>query len=438
MKKNLVLALCAATVIGASAQAIDIKKPDLGALKNVAGTTTANSENKAKEEAQQKAFQAAIDTANSKLATAKSLANTSIWTLGELILDEETYKGFASKKSDAATADEVLKALNTKLAAELKIKDFNSTDIVEIATPNNTKYVNAVKNLQIASNRYENIMNNMSPSFKKVLDGDYSMLAVKSQLAESAKLTKNVKSVSMGQNSLLNKLNKVNEKAKVSIVIPDSEKVVYNKDGVVGSINYQLDSINGEVNKAYDDIINAFHLQEDVKSLKAKMLEQDKDAMGKVSSDKAAGESYDELAKQQAIVAKLNDKNAISNLDAKQKTAIVNAGAKLLASGVNYTALGLQCTKLGMAISAKPIIAAPLALEVGQLKYTAKVLKNSATSVKKVSGPMVKVAKASGVYEDMKNMMKDTVKATLKSSAESKANSKVNGLTSGLTSKLKK
>lgn len=374
----------------ASANALELKSPVAGVgLKAVGGANTAAaSEKEAKQAALQKAFESSIVTANKNLALANTMAQDALWTLGDVILDEEVMKDLKSRKSEAGIDGELTKALNTAL----KAKDFDSSEL----TAQNTKYVQAVTKLQISHNRYENIMNNMSPNFKKVLDGELSMLAAKTQLIESGKLTKNVKSVSTSQGAVLRKLNNINEKNSVYITIPDSEKVKYNKDGVVGSINYQLDTINANVDKAYQELITAFNLKNKVAEEKAKinnnpdLTKAEKDAaLKRVVTDV----TVQELANIETAMAE----GTIKELNAQQSAAIINSTAIITDAIANYTALGITCTKLGMQISTKPIMAAPLALEVGQLKYTASILKEGVSSLKKVSAQTVKIAKAANL-----------------------------------------
>ncbi len=394
MKRNLFLASCLTVALTSSmVQAID-----LSAVKNVANTaankTTATSTAKttatkasnkeANDAAFQKSFQTAIDNSNKKLAEAKTLANNAIWSLGQTVLGED-FEAYKAKKSEEGATKELIDAMNKKLKEQIK-----KNDIDAYAFENNEAgkkaFMSAVTNLQIAQNRYENITNNMSPNFRKILNGEVSMLNVKGQLVESSKLSKNVKTASMGQSSLLNKLNKIITKQKLgTLQVPESEKVVYNKDGIVGSINYQLDSTNATVNGAYDSLIEAFGLKNEVAKIKADLESQ---------TDAAVNEKGNTLeAKRVAVNNKANElkekakaEGKAVELTSKQSQAVDNATTKLTEAAANYTSLGLACTKLGMQISAKPILAAPLALELDQLKYTAKNLKSGVSSIKNTLG----------------------------------------------------
>lgn len=389
MKKSFLLGVCIASVaLAGSVQAFE--KPNVSALKNVSSVAASKSasEKDAKQAALQKAFEASLVTANKNFAAADSLANGALWELGSIILDTEVMNDLKSRKGQEGVNDELAKALNSAL----KSKEFDSSEL----TSQNAKYVKAVTNLQISHNRYENIMNNMSPNFKKVLDGELSMISAKTQLVESGKLTKNVKSASMHQGSVLNKLNRINEKNSVYITIPDSEKVKYNKDGVVGSINYQLDTINSNVDKAYKELISAFNLKKEIEEAKA-TINNNPDLSKAEKEAKLQKVETEVLAAALAKQAEVDTNGNIKKLNSQQTAAITNATVIMTDSLLNYTSLGLACTKLGMQISAKPILAAPLALEVGQLKYTASVIKNSASSLKKVSTQSVKIAKANNI-----------------------------------------
>ena len=393
MKKNLLMAACAVSVLAmTSVQAIEIKKPDVGALKNAASVTkgtasaTATKTDKnAANEAFQKQFQATIDSSTKQLATADAMAKKAIWDLGTIVLDKDTYNGFVAKKDAEDTTNALIKALNNTLKTQLKTGDID-TYAFDNNAYDKAKYVNAVTNLQIAQNRRANITNNMSPSFRKILEGEVSILNVKAQLVESTKLSKDIKAASLGQQPLLNKLNKINEKQKIVITIPDNEKVKYNKDGIVGSINYQLDTTNDTVKGAYDSLISAYNLSGEVNAILADMnnnanLSKAEKDQNKIEAQEKAFVDY---AKQQAAKKKAGE--TVAAKTSAQQKALENAGAKMAEALKSYTALGVSCTKLGFQISSKPILAAPLALEVDQLKYTASMLKNSATSLKKTIG----------------------------------------------------
>lgn len=390
MKKSLFLAACAVSILAmTSVQAIEVKKPDVSALKNVssvakgaasATSATQKTDTSAKDAAFQKQFQATIDSSKKQLEIADKMANDAIWTLGEFVLDKETYDGFKSAKAEAGTFDTLLKSMNAKLKTQLKTGDIDAYSFENNKAAEN-KYVAAVKDLQVAQNRRANIINNMSPTFKKILEGEVSMLNVKAQLAESTKLSKDIKSASMGQQPLLNKLDKINVKQKIKVEIPENEKVKYNKDGIVGSINYQLDTTNANVDKAYDSLIAAFDLKKEVNSILADMNNNEDSTSGeKGNLREAKVKALNDKAKERETKQKAGEE--VAALTVAQQKAIEDASAKLTEALASYTSLGISCTKLGLQISSKPILAAPLALEVDQLKYTAKMLKSGASSIK--------------------------------------------------------
>lgn len=385
MKKGLLIATgVVALTLGTSVEALEIPNTKL-----VKPTTTSSTQNKSeKEAAVLKNFQNSLTTANTKFSTASKMADNAIWALGDIILDKSVMTEFKSRKAEPNTTKEVLNALNTSL----KAKDFDES----VLTQNNQKYVSAVTNLRIANNRYENIMNNMSPNFKKILDGDASMVAARTQLLESGKLTKNVQATSMGQRSLLRKLDKINERNSINITIPANEAVVYNKDGVIGSINYSLDSINADVKNAYSELITAFHLKDMIQDEISK-IEKDNNLSKEEKKAKCKKVVADTTAKALGEYAQADADGKIKELSLEQKKAILKASTIMTKAVTEYGALGLTCTKLGMKISAKPILAAPMAIEIGQLKYTAKILGESASSLKKVSAQVIKIKKANNI-----------------------------------------
>lgn len=394
MRKSLLLAVCSVSVLAmTSVQAIEIKKPDVGALKNVssvakgatATTTTTKTDKSAADEAFQKQFQATIDSSKKQLTTADAMANKAIWDLGAIVLDKEAYEGFVANKNVEGTTDALIKAMNATLKTQLKTGDIDNYSF-DGNSNGKIAYANAVKNLQIAQNRRANITNNMSPNFKKILDGEVSLLNVKAQLAESTKLAKDVKSASMGQQPLLNKLNKINEKQKIVVTVPDNEKVKYNKDGIVGSINYQLDTTNETIKSAYNSLISAYNLNNEVNAILADMNNDANLSKAEKDQNKVAAQEKAFVDYAKAQEAKKKAGETVAQKTAEQQKALENAGAKLAEGISSYTALGISCTKLGLQISSKPILAAPLALEVDQLKHTAKMLKTGAASLKNTIG----------------------------------------------------
>ena len=216
-------------------------------------------------------------------------------------------------------------------------------------------------------------------------DGDVSILNVKAQLVESTKLSKDIKAASIGQQPLLTKLNRINGKQKITITIPDNEKIKYNKDGIVGSINYQLDTTNATVDKACESLTAALGLKNEVNSIYADMNNDEDSTSGEKGNMMAARQkALEDFAKQREAKKKAGE--TVEKLTAAQQKALEDAGAKLTEAIASYTSLGVACTKLGIQISSKPMLAAPLVLEVDQLKYTTKMLKDSATSMKKTLG----------------------------------------------------
>ena len=57
----------------------------------------------------------------------------------------------------------------------------------------------------------------------------------------------------------------------------------------------------------------------------------------------------------------------------------------------------MQCTKLGFNISKNPLLAAPLAFELGALKDTAGLIKDSSSSLAKSVSQLKKVMKDNGI-----------------------------------------
>ena len=88
---------------------------------------------------------------------------------------------------------------------------------------------------------------------------------------------------------------------------------------------------------------------------------------------------------------------AYDGLSAADKEAFEKAAGDVIGAVASYGALGMQCTKLGFNISKNPILAAPLAFELGALKDTGALIKDSSSSLAKSVSQLKKIMKDNNI-----------------------------------------
>lgn len=158
---------------------------------------------------------------------------------------------------DKATVAEIKKLsgeefdnkLNEELIKTISAETFVA-DYAEYSKQDKDAYEAACKSIQIADNRYKNVANNLTAPLKQIVDGNVSAISSKDELKNAAAMILGIKQ-NLGTNAALKKsINKFNKANNIIITVPDEEKVVYPKDGVIGSINAELYDVGVKVNNA--------------------------------------------------------------------------------------------------------------------------------------------------------------------------------------------
>ncbi len=173
----------------------------------------------------------------------------------------------------------------------------------------------------------------------------------------------------------------------------------FNPSGTIGHINSQLYAIDSEVQAAYDSLFSALLSKEDYNKYKAE-LQTIQDNKSLSESEKRA--KLAEVATDtSAILANEEKQSEISEnlktLSDAKKTEYANALVSLTNAGFQYAGLAQDCKSLSMRIASNPVQAAGLALELGQVKDTAALLKSNLKSIKNVTTQVVAINKANGI-----------------------------------------
>ena len=437
MRKLLVGMVVGSLLLSNTVQAAGLMDSVKEKTKSLASSVSSAGKDSATQQAEQKKFQTVINAQKTALKNAKALSKNAKWQLAQVLLNDVENEGEKSlystlkeeqisvnnnkdlsaedkekelNKIDDKVVDEIMKILNQK-PKRVKSKDSEGNVVItetggflavyeNLSDSNKNKYKEAAKNLQIANNRFENIVNNLSPSFNKMLAGEFS--ASGAQIKETTSMAVTIKGSKMAQGRLLRKINITNEKLNIAITIPDNEKVVYQKDGIVGGINYQMDDATTDVKKAYKDLMDILDCQKSINAEIDKFKADNPEATGRELKAAYKKIANDAIRKASEEYAKADSEGKVKQLATQKKTKFVNATNTLIQAGAKYLNLAAECAGLGFAIYGNPVLAAPLALEADQLKYTAKFLKESAVSIKNVTPPLIKMAKAQKVGDQIK------------------------------------
>ena len=407
MKKISLALLSLAMVVSVSMEvnALELKTPSLSGVKN-AVTTSTSASSSAKDAANakyQEAYQAKIAAQQKALDAVKVYDKNARLELASVILPKDKVaeiKKLSGEEFDKTINDELIKVLSD---AGFRAR-IDSTDPEDQDKIDKTAYINAVTKIYIADNRYKNVSNELTAPLKAIVDGDVSAISSKDELKNAGAMIFGIKK-NLGTNSDLkkainnvNKGSKGNEKKGIAAVdpiilsIPDSEKVVYPKDGVIGSINYSMNEINTQVNKANLVLANTLLTTEDKKSLQA--VNNNKSLSKEEKTAQIMKMTNEFIAKNQedGTIKKNYD-----SLTAAQKKEFSDAAGDVVGAVASYGALGLQCTKLGFNISKNPLLAAPLTFELGALKDTGSLLKSSSSNLAKSVTQLKKIMKDNNI-----------------------------------------
>lgn len=381
-----VLGLAMVTSASLSANAIELKTPGLSAVKTPATVQSTKTDKNAVNEKYQKEYQAKIKEQQAALNAVKAQDKAARLALAAVILPKEKVN-----EIKALTGEEFDNALNTELVSTLSAETFIQ-DYADFSETKKAAYYNAVKEIQAVDNRYKNVSNQLTAPLKAIVDGDVSAISSKDELKNAGAMILGIKK-NLGTNSDVKKaINKVNKMNNITVVVDDKDRVVYPENGVVGSINSSLEEINNTVAKANLVLGGTLYTQEQQKTLAAIKNNKDLSEEEKSKELKAKAKEFFESNQVDGTTKKLYE-----SLSAADKEKFNNAASDVIGAVASYGALGMQCTKLGFNISKNPLLAAPLAFELGALKDTAGLIKDSSSSLAKSVSQLKKVMKDNGI-----------------------------------------
>lgn len=381
-----VLGLAMVTSASLSANAIELKTPGLTAVKTHATVQSTKTDKNAANEKYQKEYHAKIKEQQAALNAVKAQDKAARLTLADVILPKEKVN-----EIKALTGEEFDNALNTELVSTLSAETFIQ-DYADFSETKKAAYYNAVKEIQAVDNRYKNVSNQLTAPLKAIVDGDVSAISSKDELKNAGAMILGIKK-NLGTSSDVKKaINKVNKMNNITVVVDDKDRVVYPENGVVGSINSSLEEINNTVAKANLVLGGTLYTQEQQKTLAAIKNNKDLSEEEKSKELKAKAKEFFESNQADGTTKKLYE-----SLSAAEKEKFNNAAADVIGAVASYGALGMQCTKLGFNISKNPLLAAPLAFELGALKDTAGLIKDSSSSLAKSVSQLKKVMKDNGI-----------------------------------------
>lgn len=400
MKKiSLVLGLAMLVSISLEAGALELKAPSIPGVNSTAVQSSKADKDAANAKYQQE-YQAKIKEQQAKLDAVKTFDKDARLSLANVILEPEKVneiKGLSGEEFDNALNT----ALIETLSAETFIQDYADYDDAKKAA-----YIKAVENIQIADNRYKNVSNQLTAPLKAIVDGNVSAISARDELKNAGAMILGIKKNLGTNNDLKKAIAKVNKANDITIVVPDSERVIYPKEGVIGSINYSLDEINRTVENANKTLGSIIYTKEQQNALAAIKNNKDLSEEERNAELEAKAKEYFEANQADGTINK-----AYSALSDADKEKFNNAAYDVIGAVSAYSALGIQCTKLGFNISKNPILAAPLVFELGALKDTASLVKSSASGLTKSVSRLKKVMKDNNIA--VTNAAKTNVKSNL-------------------------
>lgn len=381
-----ILGLAMVTSVSLDANALELKAPSIPAVKNPIAAETAKTDKNAANEKYKKEYQAKIDAQQKALNAVKAYDKEARLELAKVILPTDKIteiKGLSDEEFDKTLNAEIVKTLT----AETFIQDY-----AEYTDAQKKAYIDAATKIQIADNRYKNVSNELTAPLKAIVDGKISVISAKDELKNAGAMILGIKK-NLGTSTDVKKaIKKVNKANNITIVVPDSEKVIYPKEGTIGSVNWSLNEINTTVDKANQVLAKTLLTQEQRNSLSAIQNNKDLSAEERAAEMKKQANEY--IAKNQADGT---IKKGYESLSATDKKAFDKAVGDVIGAVASYGILGMECTKLGFNISKNPILAAPLTFELGALKDTGSLIKNSSSSLAKSVSQLKKIMKDNNI-----------------------------------------
>lgn len=119
--------------------------------------------------------------------------------------------------------------------------------------------------VQIAQNRYDNVLNDLSPFFNILLSDKFSAKSVAPQIKKSEKLIDRIQKNRKPQANVLVTAEWQNAENQINITIPDNEKVSVNKNGLTYNADMKVATLNNALYSTLNDFVKIFGWENDVK-----------------------------------------------------------------------------------------------------------------------------------------------------------------------------
>ena len=118
--------------------------------------------------------------------------------------------------------------------------------------------------LQIAQNRYDNVINDLSPFFNILLSDRFSAKSVEPQVKKAEKLIDRIQKNREPQSNVLISAEWQNAENQINITIPDNEKVSVNKNGLTYNVDMKVATLNNALFSMINDLVKTFGWENDI------------------------------------------------------------------------------------------------------------------------------------------------------------------------------
>lgn len=119
--------------------------------------------------------------------------------------------------------------------------------------------------LQIAQNRYDNVVNDLSPFFNILLTDRFNPKSVETQIKKADKLVDRIQKNREPQANVLVSAEWQNAENQINITIPDNEKVSPNKNGLTYNVDTKVAVLNNALFAMLNDFVKTFGWENDIK-----------------------------------------------------------------------------------------------------------------------------------------------------------------------------
>lgn len=119
--------------------------------------------------------------------------------------------------------------------------------------------------LQIAQNRYDNVVKDLSPFFNILLTDRFNPKSVEAQIKKADKLVDRIQKNREPQANVLVSAEWQNAENQINITIPDNEKVSPNKNGLTYNVDTKVAVLNNALFAMLNDFVKTFGWENDIK-----------------------------------------------------------------------------------------------------------------------------------------------------------------------------